>query len=82
MPETMRKDVEKLLEEVPPTRKRPERCTRKEQAKQALAGPSSAPTVTAAAASSTAAAPEEDQVTHRSLQICYLKLNEGLLIFL
>ena len=66
MPETMRKDVDKLVQEVPPTRKRPERFTRKEQAKQALAGPSSAPTVTAAAASNTAAAPEEDQVKHRT----------------
>ena len=46
MPETMRKDVDKLLEDVPPTRKRPERFTRKEQAKQALAGPSAAPATT------------------------------------
>lgn len=37
MPDAFRKDVEKLLEEAPTGRPKPERFTRKEQAKQAAA---------------------------------------------
>ena len=59
----MRKDVDRLLEDVPSARKRPERFTRKEQAKQALEDPSTAPATTSNAGEpSTHAAPQEDKV--------------------
>lgn len=50
MPEQMRKDVEKLMEENPPSKKQPERFTRKEQAARAeTAGAAAAPGDTDAA---------------------------------
>lgn len=62
MPDSMRKDVEKLLQDIPAARKRPERFTRKEQAKQAVSGPPVALAVTADGPSTTAAAPQEEEV--------------------
>ncbi|KAL3133794.1 hypothetical protein ABBQ32_008271 [Trebouxia sp. C0010 RCD-2024] len=61
MPDSMRKDVEKLLEGIPAMRKTPERFTRKEQAKQAVSGVPAGPTATAAGPTSTAAVPQEDE---------------------
>lgn len=66
MPDSMRKEVEKLLESIPATRKRPERFTRKEQAKQAVSGVPAGPATTAPATSATAAAPQEEEVTCHS----------------
>lgn len=63
MPDSMRKDVEKLLEDIPATRKAPERFTRKEQAKQAVSGVPAGPATNAAGPSATAAVPQEDEVT-------------------
>ena len=64
MPDSMRKDVEKLLEDIPATRKRPERFTRKEQAKQAVSGVPAGPAAAVAGPSAAAAAaPQEDEVT-------------------
>lgn len=63
MPDSMRKDVEKLLEDIPTTRKRPERFTRKEQANQAVSGVPAGPAATVAGPSATAAAPQGDEVT-------------------
>ena len=62
MPDSMRKDVGKVLESIPATRKRPERFTRKEQAKQAVSGIPEGPAAVAAGPASTAAAPQDDQV--------------------
>lgn len=68
MPDSMRKDVEKLLEDIPPTRKRPERFTRKEQAKQAVSGVPAGPAAVVAGPSATVAAPQEDEVTTLALR--------------
>lgn len=63
MPDSMRKDVEKLLEDIPTTRKRPECFTRKEQVKQAVSGlPAGPAAVTAGPSSAAASAPQEDEV--------------------
>ena len=66
MPDSMRKDVEKLLEDIPATRKRPERFTRKEQAKQAVSGVPAGPATAVAGPSAAAAAPQEDEVMANS----------------
>ena len=64
MPDSMRKDVEKLLGDIPVTRKRPERFTRKEQAKQVVSGvPAGPATSVAGPSAAAAAAPPEDEVT-------------------
>ena len=63
MPDSMRKDVEKLLEDIPATRKRPKRFTRKEQAKQAVSGVPAGPATAVAGPSAAAAAPQGDEVT-------------------
>lgn len=62
MPDSMRKDVEKVLEDIPAVRKRPERFTRKEQAQQAVSGAPAGPVVATAGASVIAVAPEEEEV--------------------
>lgn len=63
MPDSMRKDVEKLLGDIPVTRKRPERFTRKEQAKQVVSGvPAGPATSVAGPSAAAAAAPPEDEV--------------------
>ncbi|KAL0028272.1 hypothetical protein WJX79_006476 [Trebouxia sp. C0005] len=61
MPDSMRKDVEKLLEDVPTVRKRPERFMRKEQAQQAVLGVPAGPVVATAGASVIPVAPEEEE---------------------
>ncbi|KAL0039701.1 hypothetical protein WJX77_005628 [Trebouxia sp. C0004] len=61
MPDSMRKDVEKLLEDIPTVRKRPERFTRKEEAQQAVSGAPAGPAVATAGASITAVAPEAEE---------------------
>lgn len=63
MPDSMRKDVEKLLEDIPAMRKTPERFTRKEQAKQAVSGVPAGPAATAAGPTPTTAVPQEDEVS-------------------
>lgn len=74
MPDSMRKDVEKLLEDIPAARKRPERFTRKEQAKQAVLGAPAGPVATLAGPTATAAAPQEEEVLqsilHAALNLC------------
>ena len=63
MPDSMRKDVEKLLGDIPTTRKRPERFTRKEQAKQAVSGlPAGPATAIAGPSNAAASSPQEDEV--------------------
>jgi len=62
MPDSMRKDVEKLLEDIPTVRKRPERFTRKEQAQQAVSGAPAGPVVATAGVSVIPVAPEEEEV--------------------
>ena len=62
MPDSMRKDVEKLLEDIPAARKQPERFTRKEQAKQAVSGVPAGPVAALVGPTATAAAPQEEQV--------------------
>ena len=67
MPDAMRKDMEKSIQEAPAGRKQPERFTRKEQARRAAAPapvPVSRPDEAAATgpAASAAAAPEEEEV--------------------
>ena len=62
MPDSMRKDVEKLLEDIPTVRKRPESFTRKEQAQQAVSGAPAGPVVATAGASVIPVAPEEEEV--------------------
>ncbi len=66
MPDAMRKDVEKSIQEAPAGRRQPERFTRKEQARRAAAPapePASRPDEAAAAgpAASAAAEPEEEE---------------------
>ena len=51
MPDAMRKDVEKLMEDGPAQRKQPERFTRKEQAARDAAIAAAGPDVDSAAAS-------------------------------
>lgn len=57
MPDLMRKDVEKLMEEGPPAKKHPERFTRKEQAARAAAVEASEASGSAEAGSVGAARP-------------------------
>ena len=78
MPDTMRKDVERSIQEAPAGRKQPERFTRKEQARRAAApapGPTSRPDEAAAAgpAASAAAAPEEEEVCSGLLCATHLR---------
>lgn len=68
MPELMRKDTEKLIDESAPGKKQPQRFTRQEAARQAAAAQTTSvadqdnPAEQQASQSSAQAAPEEDTV--------------------
>lgn len=68
MPESMRKDVEKSLQELPPGRKKPERYTRKARAELANNAPDSEPAASSSASVAKTSAPEEDEVCFVSQQ--------------
>lgn len=72
MPESMRKDVEKSLQEIPPGRKKPERYTRKEGARVAADTSEKEPAASTSGPAPKAAAVEEEEAGVLSLSFCSL----------